>query len=382
MLKLDNNAKCCGCSACASICPHGAIKMVPDSLGFVYPSINLELCVKCGLCEKVCAFNENSISKNNDPLYSFAVRNKDVLEVENSRSGAAFVAFSNIILDRQGVIYGAVLTRDLHVKHQRAISRFERDLFRGSKYVQSDISGIFIKVADDLNNGMNVLFSGTPCQVAGLKSYLLLRRIDCTNLFLLDLICHGVPSPYYWRDYISYIESKEHSKVIKVDFRDKKRYGWSAHRESFEFENGTIKSYYHSFYHDIMLRCSCSECPYANVKRISDITIGDFWGWERVSDNINSDDKGVNLVLINSKKGQQLFNEIKSDVIFIQANIEQIIQPNLLAPTKAHPLRSCFEQDYIKYGFKYVGRKYIGIGLRWKLLQIKKMIYNFLADIL
>ena len=237
MIKINNPADCCGCTACASICAHDAITMKPDALGCLYPEVDKEKCVDCGLCEKVCAFNDNyDTSLNLDKPLAYGARHKDMNEVETSRSGAAFIAISDYILEQGGVVYGAGYTDHFRVVHKRATTKEERDEFKGSKYVQSDMTGVFRQVKQDLRDGLTVLFSGTPCQTSGLNSYVGKRLRE--NLFLVDIVCHGVPSPYMWRDYIAYLEKKQGSPIVWVNFRDKQKYGWAAHHETFKFKMG------------------------------------------------------------------------------------------------------------------------------------------------
>ena len=234
MIKISNPADCCGCSACASICSHNAINMEPDALGFLYPKVDESKCVECGLCEKVCAFNDNYETPDNfaEPI-AYGARQKDINEVMKSRSGAVFAALSDYILENGGVVYGAGYTDHFRVVHKRATTKEERDEFRGSKYVQSDMNNVFRAVKQDLLSGKIVLFSGTPCQTSGLNSFIGEKLRN--NLILVDLVCHGVPSPYIWRDYIAYLENKQNSKINWVNFRDKEEFGWSAHHETFKF---------------------------------------------------------------------------------------------------------------------------------------------------
>ena len=234
MIKILDPSQCCGCTACASICAHDAITMEPDKLGFLYPVVDTEKCTGCGLCEKVCAFHENYDKSLNLPLPdAYAARHKDMAEVETSRSGAAFIAISDYILENGGVVYGAGYTDHFRVVHKRATTKEQRNEFKGSKYVQSDLSGVFRQVKQDLRAGLTVLFSGTPCQTAGLHSYVGKKLRE--NLFLVDIVCHGVPSPFIWRDYISYLEKKHDSEICYVNFRDKDMFGWHAHKETFKF---------------------------------------------------------------------------------------------------------------------------------------------------
>ena len=240
MIKINNPADCCGCTACASICAHDAITMEPDALGFLYPKVDELRCVECGLCEKVCQFNDQYDTSLNLPKpIAYAARHKDMDEVMKSRSGAAFVAISDYVLEQGGVVYGAGYTDHFRVVHKRAATKEERDEFRGSKYVQSDLTGVFQKVKTDLKNGLTVLFSGTPCQTSGLNSYVGKKLRN--KLILVDIVCHGVPGPYLWRDYLSYIENKQGDEIILVNFRDKGIFGWKAHKESFIFKMGGVK---------------------------------------------------------------------------------------------------------------------------------------------
>lgn len=237
-MNFKDKADCCGCTACASICSHNAIMMKPDGLGFLYPKLDETKCVECGLCEKVCAFNADyDISLNFSEPEAYAARHRDMNEVMKSRSGAAFVAISDYVLDDMGgVIYGAGYEGHFRVVHKRATSKEERDEFRGSKYVQSDLTGVFRQVREDLKCGRTVLFSGTPCQTSGLNKYVGKKLRE--NLVLIDIVCHGVPGPYIWRDYLSYIEKKQGDVISVVNFRDKEKYGWKAHKETFKFAGG------------------------------------------------------------------------------------------------------------------------------------------------
>ena len=360
MIQIKDKSDCCGCTACASICPKDAITMEPDTLGFKYPKVDLSKCIACGLCEKVCAFNDNydkSLNLRVPEIY--AARHKDIHEIETSRSGAAFIAISDYILENGGIVYGVGYKEHFKVTHKRATTKWERNEFKGSKYVQSDLDGIFRQVKEDLKQGNTVLFSGTPCQTAGLNSYIGKKLRE--NLVLVDIVCHGVPSPYIWRDYLAYVENKYKSKVVKVDFRDKSRIGWSGHIESFVFDNGNkieSKIYTDLFYQHIMLRPSCGYCHYTNFNRPSDFTIADYWGWERINPNFNKDDKGVSLVLINTRKGIDLFRNVLETLDKIQTNLEICLQPNLKKPSILNPQWKKFVRDYKRKGFVYVMYKY------------------------
>lgn len=387
MIKIDNPADCCGCTACASICNHNAITMKPDALGFLYPEVDSTKCTDCGLCEKVCAFNDNYDKSSNLPEpIAYGARHKKIDEIMRSRSGAVFVAISDYILDTGGVVYGAGYTDHFRVVHKRATTKEERDEFRGSKYVQSDLNTVFRQVKQDLKNGLTVLFSGTPCQTSGLNSFvgMYLRK----KLFLVDIVCHGVPSPYIWRDFLKHIESKYGKRIVAVDFREKSTYGWAEHKETFMLADnpsewktddvtnlGPWKTWYTLFfYKHIMFRHSCGVCPFCNTKRPSDITLADYWGWQKTGSIINKDDKGLNLVLINTNKGVILFDEVRNHLEIIDAEPTTYMQPNLQYPSHIHKYRMKFEADYKKKGFEYIYKKQYDERPLWR--QIASKVYQ------
>ena len=266
MIQIKDKLDCCGCTACASVCAHNAITMQPDVLGFLYPVVDKDKCIDCGLCEKVCAFNDCYDTSLNLPKPdAYAARHKNMHEVATSRSGAAFIAISDYVLENGGVVYGVGYTDHFRVVHKRAITKAECNEFKGSKYVQSDLRGVFRQVKKDLKEGLIVLFSGTPCQTAGLNSYI--GKSLRENLILVDIVCHGVPGPYLWRDYIAYLEKKQGSEICWVNFRDKEKFGWAAHCETFKFVKGKGRmSFTYLFYQHIMFRPSCGKCYYTNTK--------------------------------------------------------------------------------------------------------------------
>ncbi len=377
MITIIDKRDCCGCSACASICAHNAITMTPDALGFLYPVVDVNKCSDCGLCEKVCSFNENyDKSLNFEKPFAYGARHKDPKEVASSRSGAAFIAISDQILELDGVVYGVGYKDHFRVTHKRATNKEQRDEFKGSKYVQSDIGDCFRQIKEDLKKNRIVLFSGTPCQTSGLNSYVgkKLRK----NLYLIDIVCHGVPSPYIWRDYIDYLEKKQHDTISWVNFRDKEELGWSSFKETFCFINTGKRAFNHLFYQQLYFRHSCSSCKFCNTQRPSDITIADFWGWEKTNPEFNKDDKGVNLVLVNTEKGFQLFEKISGVMDIFPAKLENCLQTHLRRPCTMHPNRNDFEYDYAKNGFLHSMKKYGDFGFKAQFL---KRYYNFRSHV-
>lgn len=379
MIKITDKKQCCGCTACVSICSHKAIYMENDILGFLYPKVDENKCVNCGLCEKVCAFNENydkTLNLNKGPI-SYAVRHKDFSQIETSRSGAAFIALSDWVIENGGIVYGVCFSDHFRVIHKRATTKKERDDFKGSKYVQSDLGDIFLQVRDDLKKGLLVLFSGTPCQTAGLNSYIGKKLRE--NLILVDIVCHGVPSPYIWRDYITLIEEKYNTVIKKANFRDKSILGWAGHKESFYLKNNkniSCDSFTYLFYEHIMFRESCEVCYYTNLIRPSDITLADFWGWEKSVPHFNKDNKGCSLVFCNTNKGLNLFEKCKKDLICHIVKVEDCLQPNLMHPSTINKKRYLFEKEYAKYGFKYVLKKYSNISFKYKVIALTNKIIS------
>lgn len=366
---------CSGCTACANICPTKAITMKSDSEGFVYPSIEEKLCIDCCLCDKVCPFHEKYERCQNaydEPKYIVAIHNnKDIRRT--SRSGGAFMAFSEYILKQGGIVYGVALDSDCSAVHIKVSSSDKLKLLQGSKYVQSDKKDVFSKVRSDLLQGNPVLFSGTPCEVSGLLSYLKTSNTNTERLYTCDIICHGTPSPLMWKENIKLISKKLGKLPERVDFRDKK-FGWRSHIESYHSGNKKIYSNVFTtlFYKHLFLRPACSNCQYCNRLRSGDITLADAWGVEKVNKAL-ADNRGASLLLINSDKGKELFQECNSDLTWFPIVLDQFRQPNLEHPSTESPIREKFWQDYRQYQYKYVSRKY------YDIISKAKLIYNILS---
>jgi len=369
MIKLYKEKKdCCGCTACMSICPKGAISMQVDEEGFFYPTIDTEKCIECSLCKKVCSF-QNGYNKNGNSDFPFiyAIKHKDEAVRKSSTSGGAFTAISDYILEREGDVYGVAFDESMCVVHQKANSKEEREKLKGSKYVQSDLKNTFAEIKALLQNDRNVLFTGTPCQTAGLKSYLDNKNTE--KLILCDIVCHGTPSPLMWKEHIAFSEKKNNLKIIQYYCRSKVN-GWHGHNELTIYENGnedysTALSQKHKklFYSHNILRPSCHNCQYTNLRRLSDITIGDFWGIEKCMPDFD-DNKGVSLLLLNSSKGKEIFANIKKNLEYRVSSTKDCLQPQLEYPTKPSPKRDKFWRHYNSRGYKYVIKKYAGYGFK------------------
>lgn len=370
------NTGCCGCSVCADACPFDAITMKADGMGFRYPHIDRERCRDCGICDRVCPMVGVGTKAEKTPkVYAACHRNTE--EVASSRSGAAFVALSDVILDNGGIVYGASIDSNFHVNHTRAVSREERDTLKGSKYVQSATEGIYKSVKADLAADRQVMFVGTPCQCAGLVNMLPAKLRD--NLVIVDMVCHGVASDAVWGDFLKMVERKEKKKITSVNFRDKGIYGWSGlHRESFTMENGRKVVMPITFYQSFLLRSDCHKCPFSSVERVADITLGDLWGWEKIKDLDNKGDRGLSMVMCNTAKGRELLKAASADLELKGIDLSDAMQPNLMRPTPEDPQRAEFEQDYTAYGFEYVRKKYYPISLTSKVkYMIKRLMGKY-----
>lgn len=296
----------------------------------------------------------------------FAVQHKDENVRAASRSGGIFTALSDYVLEQEGIIYGCVLTENFEAVHVRADSKYERDRMRGSKYIQSKMNDTYKNVKHDLEANRKILFSGTSCQVAGLKGYL---GREYNNLFYLDIVCHGVPSPKVWKAYLAWWEAKNRSKVKAVDFRNKKDFGWRDHVETLYLENGqTVNSKVFTtlFYGHNILRPCCYECLYKSVMHPGDITIADYWGIEKAASDFD-DNKGVSLVLINNEKGKEVFDAIKGRVKWQETRLEDSMQPPLIAPFPKPRNRKNFWNDFENKDFNYIVNQYGGKGIKNKI---------------
>lgn len=378
MISTEYSEKCCGCSACKSVCPKSAIDMLPDALGFLYPKIDLKKCIDCGLCERVCNFKKllDKPLPHNGNSKIYACRLKDETELSKSQSGGAAYAISKWVIDCGGKVYGATFKTPYEVVHKRAASLEECSLQRGSKYIQSRLENSFINIKKDLSNGSKVLFTGTGCQVNGLLEYLKVEKADTTNLYTMDIICHGVASPQLWYDYSKYIEEKKVKKtIIKSVFRDKYHYGWNSHKETFYISDNqyyTTTKFAHIFYQHIALRPACCVCPYATMKRTSDFTVCDFWGYQKIVPEMGSDNKGLSMLFINNLRAVNGFTQLNQYLLYKDvSDCDCCLQPNMMYPTKFGKDAKNFENAYKKYGFTYILKKY---GRDPLDIQIKSMI--------
>lgn len=392
---------CCGCTACYSVCPVSAITMKEDNEGFLYPEIDGEKCIHCNRCINICAFRRDRNQKEqfsqdvntrkesvyttepyyNDPIV-FAAKHKDEEIISKSRSGGVFTAVSDYILSRQGIIYGCILDDELKVKHVRADGKGLRDRMRGSKYVQSDLNETFNGVKEDLSAGRTVLFTGTSCQIAGLRSFI----GHDNNLICIDILCHSVTSDKVFKKYIAWQNKRLNGEVYGINFRDKSlKTGWKSHIETLycKTSSNNTKIVYSNvlaelYYHESNERPGCYYCPYKGIHRPGDITIGDFWGINESHPEF-SDNKGVSLVFVNTDLGRVLFEHIKSDMNVVECEVNDVFhQTPLKGPISEPADRAVFWRDLDEKPFSYVAKKYSTYGFKHGL---KKYVYRFFSKI-
>lgn len=350
MIHIENRNQCCGCSACADACPHRAIKMVRDGMGFLYPAVDKDLCVDCGICDRVCAFHpvEEPVQK------AIAIRFPEYLD--QSQSGGLGYALMRKAVKQGMVVYGAAMDPDLVVRHVRVTTEEGLEPLRLTKYVQSDMTGIPGQVLEDLKAGRKVLFTGTPCQCAGVGSLAGTHRKD---LLLADIVCHGVPAPYVWRDYLKYVEQREGEPLTGALFRDPSL-GWHGAREKLCFASKSLvtNDYAHLYFRRYMMRPSCLACPFASLARPSDLTMADCWGVEKALPGFADDNRGCSLLLVSTEAGRAFAARFDGNPQVQEVDIQAVLQPNLQTPTVAHKYATRFERLYLKHGFDYVLRNF------------------------
>ena len=331
MIKIQEKSECCGCHACYNICPTGAIIMEEDERGFKYPVINKEKCINCGACEKACPILKNNINNTKkDFPEAYACKNKNDEIRMKSSSGGIFTLIAKIILELDGIVFGAGFDDKYNVVHSYIENEDDLSRFRGSKYLQSTIGDTYKKAKEFLDNDRYVLFTGTPCQIEGLRTYL---KKDYEKLYTQDIICHGVPSPKVWRKYLEELKKKDEAELEEVNFRKKDNTGWNLFQLSMRYgKNEHVKThredaYMQLFLKDLILRDSCYNCKFKKKNRISDITLADFWGIKNIRPDMD-DDKGTSLVIINSEKGKELLDKIQDEVVKEEVNFEEAIRYN------------------------------------------------------
>ncbi len=370
----EDKKDCCGCGACMNKCPKGAISMQEDEAGFLYPHIDEALCVGCGACVAACGFkNPNVYDSEKQKVYAFSSKDKDILI--KSASGGAFAEIARKHLAQDGVaVYGAASSNrddEWKVKHIRITDVSELEKLQGSKYVQSEIGKVYSDVKKDLLDGVKVLFSGTPCQVDGLRSFL---GKEYDNLITVDIICHGVPSYKMYSEFLKYKEARIKGNIDRFVFRDKsKGQGMISRMDVISpsgnnhsiIKKGELYSYFYLFLKQHIYRANCYSCPYARKERASDITLGDFWGFAALHPEAESEygltsKSGVSCLLANTKKGLAVVDALRENCIIMESDFEKAAAKNgqLKHPSELSPIRDEVMGEYSKNGFVAVEKYY------------------------
>ncbi len=330
MIEIKKEKDCCGCGACADICPKKCINLLFNENGFLFPKVDKNLCINCQLCNKVCPIY--NVRKRRIKNEFYAGQNIDNKIRNRSTSGGIFYAVAKKILDDGGIVYGTALTDNARSAEFRRIDKIEElSALMGSKYIQSKTANVFKLVKQDLNQEKTVLFVGTPCQVEGLKKYI---NTNFSNLYTMDLVCHGVASQKVWAEYIKYHVKETNKKLIDVNFRSK-IIGWNKGGSmQLLFDNDSI--YYKDFREDLfgrafnanlVFRSSCENCCFKGFSRISDITLGDFWGIKEFIKNFD-DDLGTSLIIVHSEKGKEILKALSSKLNVSRVKAYEAVKKN------------------------------------------------------
>lgn len=381
MIEITDKSSCCGCWACYNACPKHCITMVEDNEGFRYPKVNLDECIDCGVCEKVCPLLKPKM--NDEVPINYTVQQKDKNVLRTSTSGGFFTAIAKYAIEQGGVVFGAAFDNDMELRHSYSETFEGCEKFRGSKYVQSLIGDTYKQAKSFINAGRLVVFSGTPCQIAGLYGFLRGRQYE--NLITVDLVCHGTPSPLLLRKYFAFHASIAGSSIKDYRSRDK-YYGYDYSTSTIWFEDKT-KSYHKGKESDMMLglyfknicsRPSCYTCHFKTLNRISDITIFDCWDASSVSSKFSKE--GATNVFIHTQKGNDVFNKIKNAFIYAQPDIEEVIKRDGVMIKNFVPMnnaRTQFFEDLNNLPFKTIQDKYMKISmLQMVLTKIKPTLYK------
>lgn len=349
----DKKEQCCGCGACADICRTGAVRMVRDREGFAYPRIEKTMCVNCGRCQQVCPMRDRTEETREHQYYGARARDESVRY--SSSSGGVFSVFAHRIFSRGGAVFGAGYDDCMKVAHRMAENEDQLEGIKRTKYVQSDMSGIYSRIESRLKEGRHVLFSGTPCQAHALRLFL---QKTWENLVIADLVCYGVPSPGIWEDYVAYLERIRGGKMTEFSFRDKRNRDHGRMRsyviDGKEYAGPHGKdAYCLMYFRNYILRPSCHQCPYCSTDRGSDITIGDFWGIEKVKPEMD-DGMGTSLVILHTDKGKRLWNQVRDQLMEFQCKKEEVLQPRLLTPANSARGRRWFMLMYRLLPFEFI----------------------------
>lgn len=376
MKNITNMTNCVGCGTCQNVCPNKAIILSQDNKGFLCPEIDQSKCVNCEICKKMCPINNNQKDISNQVVY--ALKNISGEKRNRSSSGGVFCELSEYIIKQGGYVFGAIFDDGFVVCHIGTNNLAEATKFQTSKYTQSNLGDSFLQVKKLLEDSKIVLFSGTPCQIFGLNSYL---KKPYENLITCDVVCHGVSSPTVFEEYKKTLENKYKSKICGINFKYKKNKQINV---KIEFKNGKkyvksngIDSFMKLYKENYILRESCYSCKFTNLNRVSDITVGDFWGVEKSIPGFN-DGKGVSLCILNTNKGKKLFQNIKKHFVIKQSDTYNCLQASLTKPPEKPQKHNEFWDYYNKSGYDKSATKYARVKFMFK---IKKKLLVLMSKI-
>ena len=375
--------RCIGCTSCVNSCPTNAIIMTTDEDGFYTAKISSELCIQCGKCSSVCPII-NGVIKDYEFVSAYAGYNKSNVINNKSTSGGLFYTMAKYVIENMnGVVCGATMDDSLKVKHIVIDKVIDIEKLQGSKYVQSNVGNSFYNIKKLLDEKRVVLFSGTPCQVNGLKRFL---NNDYDNLITVDLVCHGVPSPKMFNDYITFLEKKYRSKILEYKFRCKNHKCAQSYDTKIVFHNGKniIISgdddvFTNNYLANKLQNKNCYDCRFTSLKRDSDITLGDYWGIEESHPEIVSN-YGISLVLVNTLKGQKIFENISDEIYFVKTTKEKILRKNnhLKTTPVMNNTREIIFSKYRKIGFSSLFYYKYFIGKKLGIYLLKRKIRRFI----
>ncbi len=377
MISIENKSNCCGCSACFSVCPKNCITMTADEEGFLYPAIDKSICVNCGMCEKVCPII-NKIPEKTFHQEGYVVQHKDEKILKESTSGGAFTAIADYVIKQGGVVFGAAFDDNFNVVHTYVEKTEELAKFRNSKYVQSDMGNSFRLAKDFLQSGRLVCFSGTPCQIEGLKCFL---QKGYDNLITVDVVCRAVPSPLIWEKYKSF--KSKNDKIISAEFRSKSPFGYEYSQmqlttDKMKYRSGVESDpYLRAFFSDLSDRPSCYECAFKKRYRESDITIWDCFESYKYDTALNNN-KGVTKILIHSEKGNALFHNICNDFEYKKIDADYLVEgmKEMIESVKANKKRDAFFTDAKIMNDEDFFRKYFPDSMKVKIERWFRRILN------
>lgn len=367
-IQIEDKRNCCGCTACKNVCPKNAIEMKEDEEGFLYPSVAQDVCVNCGLCEKVCPILNRTEEKEKSQS-AYLIRHNDGTVLKQSTSGGAFTAFAQVVLKQGGVVFGAAFDEHYEVHHIAVEREDELYKFRNSKYVQSDPEDTFLLVKNHIKQNRLVLYSGTPCQIEGLKSYLGEKP---ENLLLVDVVCHSIPSRLVWRKYKAMRKSE-----TPVAFRDKSKYGYEYSQISFKdekkinFRGVESDPYLRAFFSDMSVRPACYSCKFKKRYRESDLTIWDCFGIHKLDKSFD-DNKGVTCCLVHSVSGKQLVEEAKEFAAIKEVDVGKTVDgvKEMVASVKMNPKREAFFADVAVMEDKELFDKWFPVTLKVRIKRL------------